>query len=51
VRTTNRTVTARGVRESSAPMLIDVGGARIEVRTGFDRGLLKDVVDALGGTR
>jgi len=51
VRTTNGTVTPPGVRESSAPMLIAVGGARIEVWTGFDRGLLKDVVDALGGTR
>ncbi len=51
VRTTNGTVMPSGMRESGGPMLIAVGGARIEVRTGFDRGLLKDVVDALGGTR
>jgi hypothetical protein len=30
---------------------VAVGAARIEVRAGFDRGLLRDVLDALGGER
>ncbi|MBA3844835.1 MAG: hypothetical protein H0X39_19840 [Actinobacteria bacterium] len=36
---------------SAAPMLIAVGGSRIEVRPGFDRGLLREVVEALGGSQ
>jgi transposase len=35
----------------STPLMIAVGAARIEVRSGFDRGLLRDVVDALGAAR
>ena len=34
-----------------APLTVAVGTARIEVRAGFDRALLRDVVDALGGAR
>jgi hypothetical protein len=33
---------------SSAPLWITVGPARIEVRRGFDRTLLRELVDALG---
>jgi hypothetical protein len=33
------------------PLTIAVGAARIEIRAGFDRALLCDVVDALGGAR
>ena len=36
---------------SSATMVIAIGAARIEVRSGFDRGLLTEVVEALGGAR
>ena len=32
-------------------MVVAVGTARIVVRAGFDRALLRDVVEALGGTR
>jgi len=37
----------------ATPVVVDVGGARIEVQAGFDRALLRDVVDALrsGGSR
>jgi hypothetical protein len=35
----------------STPLTIVVGGARIEVRVGFDGALLRDVVMALGGER
>ena len=43
---------ARVVRSPpSAPLVVAVGAARVEVRTGFDRSLLRDVVDALGGAR
>src|SRR5208283_3119726 len=40
----------RGARPSSA-LTLRVAGAVIEVRTGFDRVLLREVVDALGGAR
>jgi len=36
---------------ASTPLTIAIGAARIEVRAGFDRALLRDVVDALGGSR
>ena len=36
---------------ASTPLTLAVGGARIEVHGGFDRALLRDVVDALGATR
>lgn len=44
---------ARVVRVAapSAPLTVAVGGARIEVRAGFDHALLRDVVEALGGMR
>ena len=32
-------------------LVVEVGGARVAVRSGFDRALLRDVVTALGGTR
>lgn len=35
----------------SAALVVAVGAAHIEVRAGFDRALLRDVVDALGGSR
>jgi hypothetical protein len=36
---------------ASAPLTVVVGAARVEVRAGFDRALLREVVDALGGAR
>ena len=36
---------------SNAPMVIVLGAARIEVRAGFDRALLGEVVEVLGGAR
>ena len=33
----------------ATPIVVDVAGARIEVRAGFDRALLHDVVDVLRG--
>jgi hypothetical protein len=38
-------------RATSDALVVTVAGARIEVRTGFDHALLRDVVDALGGAR
>jgi hypothetical protein len=32
-------------------LVVAVGTARIAVRAGFDRALLRDVIEALGGTR
>jgi hypothetical protein len=40
----------RAARPASC-LTVRVGGANIEVRTGFDRTLLRELVDALGGTR
>jgi hypothetical protein len=40
----------RGTRPPSS-LTLRVGGAVIEVRAGFDRGLLREVVEALGGAR
>jgi hypothetical protein len=39
------------VETSSATIVIAVGAARIEVRSGFDRALLTEVIEALGGAR
>jgi hypothetical protein len=39
------------VAPASTSLTVAVGAARIEVRAGFDRGLLRDVLDALGGGR
>lgn len=36
---------------SSAAVMVAVGAARIEVRVGFDRALLREVVEVLGGGR
>ncbi|MGH7435709.1 MAG: IS66 family insertion sequence element accessory protein TnpA [Polyangiaceae bacterium] len=36
---------------ASVPLTVTIGAARIEVRVGFDRALLRDVIDALGGAR
>jgi transposase len=36
---------------SGEPMAVVIGGARIEVRAGFDRALLAELVAALGGAR
>src|SRR6266849_5981589 len=51
VSTSNGTTAPAGGSALSAPMLVAVGNARIEVRVGFDRGLLREVVEALGGPR
>jgi hypothetical protein len=37
--------------ESKAAMVIVLGAARIEVRAGFDRALLGELVEVLGGAR
>lgn len=44
-------VRPRPANLANAAVWIAIGAARIEVRRGFDRGLLLDVVDALGGRR
>jgi hypothetical protein len=33
------------------PLTVSVGAARIEVRGGFDRALLREIVEVLGGGR
>jgi hypothetical protein len=40
-----------GGPESNAAMVIVLGAARIEVRAGFDRALLGELVEVLGGAR
>jgi hypothetical protein len=44
---------ARVVRTTpdSTPVVVTIGAVRLEVRAGFDRALLREIVDALGGTR
>ena len=42
---------AVGVGASAATLVITVGAARIEVRSGFDHALLTEVIEALGGAR
>jgi hypothetical protein len=39
------------VAPPSMPIVVAVGAARIEVRAGFDRAVLREVIDALGGPR
>jgi hypothetical protein len=36
-------------RPSDEPIVVTIGGARVEVRAGFDRALLREVLEALGG--
>lgn len=44
-------VTPAPAPAAAAPLVVSVGAARVEVRAGFDRALLREVVDALGGSR
>jgi hypothetical protein len=37
--------------EAETPIVIEMGGARVGVRRGFDRGALRAILDVLGGTR
>jgi hypothetical protein len=46
-----RGAAAAGASTPSATMVIAIGAARVEVRSGFDRALLAQVVEALGGTQ
>jgi hypothetical protein len=47
---TVRLLRVRSVRRTAAQsMVVAVGAARIELRSGFDRALLREVVSALGG--
>jgi hypothetical protein len=39
------------VRAPGAPLTVAVGAARVEVRAGFDRALLREIVEALGGAQ
>ena len=41
----------RSPGRSTAAVSIVVGGARVVVETGFDKKLLREIVDALGGPR
>jgi len=41
----------RPSNSASIAMVVDIAGARIEVRRGFDRGLLRELVAALTETR
>jgi hypothetical protein len=36
-------------KPTTASLTVRVGAAQVEVRPGFDRGLLRDVLEALGG--
>jgi transposase len=38
-------------REAAEAIVVTIGGARVEVRAGFDRALLRELVDALGAAR
>jgi hypothetical protein len=44
---------ARVVRAAgpASSITVQVGGANLEIRAGFDHALLREVVEALGGTR
>ena len=42
---------ARAPAVAREPLVVSVGAARIEVRAGFDRALLSELIDALGGSR
>ncbi len=44
-----RVVRSRASESDAPSMTIRIGAARVEVRRGFDRGLLREVVEALGG--
>lgn len=46
-----RTVRREPVSVEDASLVVEVAGARIVVRSGFDTRLLRDVVSALGGAR
>jgi len=37
--------------EQETPVVIEVGSLRVGVRRGFDRGVLRDVLETLGGGR
>jgi hypothetical protein len=41
----------RTSRTTRAALVVSIGSARIEVSSGFDRALLSEVVEALGGAR
>ena len=38
-------------KPASGSLTVRVGAAQVEVRSGFDRALLRELVDALGGAR
>ena len=46
-----RLVRAPVAAEAETPIVIEVGGARVGVRRGFDRGALREILDVLGGER
>lgn len=46
-----RTPMAVEVAATETPIVIEVGGARVAVRRGFDGEALRDVLAVLGGTR
>jgi hypothetical protein len=35
--------------EAETPIMLEVGGVRVGVRRGFDRGALRELLDVLGG--
>jgi hypothetical protein len=44
-----RVVRGPAVTEAETPIMLEVGGVRVGVRRGFDRGALREVLDVLGG--
>lgn len=44
-----RVVTSGGMVESETPVILEVDGARVALRRGFDRAVLADVLTALKG--
>lgn len=45
-----RMLRVQAVAPAGEPMVVAIGAARVEVRTGFDRLLLRAIVEAVGGT-
>lgn len=44
-----RVLRAPMATEAETPIMLEVGGVRVGVRRGFDRGALREVLDVLGG--
>lgn len=43
-----KVVPASAATEAETPIVLEVGGVRVALRRGFDRDVLRDVLDAIG---